>query len=310
VLKSTNKLSVPSIDSVKINYYTGGGTPRWTNVALEIDANNDTDEIPIKFSDRESGAGTLYDKVEIEIMPFQLQSVADVWTGKKNWTTINSINYPFFPKFANPVSLDADYKLIINGSTYPETAESVYTNIGGLYVSFQRHPIEPAIRMYGNNITITEFRITGNEYKQISVNKLSAGTGDKILTLQNKYLNSSELAQQIVNMVYSQVRYCVESIERPLRIDFNPNISFRDVVKIKNKILDTIKFFQIVDITHNFDVKNQTFDIYTEIKAREIDTSIFYSPGYWGQILDGGKRIYWGATDDGAGQYWGGRIYG
>jgi len=164
--------------------------------------------------------------------------------------------------------------------------------------------------MYGNTITITEFRITGNEYKQISINKFSVGTGDKILTLQNKYLTNTEFAQQIVNIVYSQVRYCVESIERPLRIDFNPAISFRDAIKINNKILDTIKIFQIVDITHNFEVGNKTFDIYTEVKAREIDTSIFYSPGYWGQILDGGKRIYWGSTNEGSGQYWGGKLYG
>jgi len=310
ILKSTNRLSIPSIDSVTINYYTGGGTPRWTNIALEIDASEDTAEIPIKFSDREAGEGTIYDKVEIEVMPFQLQTVADVWTGRKNWITIAGNNYPFFPQFQNPVALDTDYKLIVNGSEYPETAEGVYTDIGGLSVSFQRHPITPVIRMYGNTITITEFRITGNEYKQISINKFSVGTGDKILTLQNKYLTNTEFAQQIVNIVYSQVRYCVESIERPLRIDFNPAISFRDAIKINNKILDTIKIFQIVDITHNFEVGNKTFDIYTEVKAREIDTSIFYSPGYWGQILDGGKRIYWGSTNEGSGQYWGGKLYG
>jgi hypothetical protein len=310
ILKSTNRLSIPSIDSVTINYYTGGGTPRWTNIALEIDASEDTAEIPIKFSDREAGEGTIYDKVEIEVMPFQLQTVADVWTGSKNWITIAGNNYPFFPQFQNPVALDTDYKLIVNGSEYPETAEGVYTDIGGLSVSFQRHPTTPVIRMYGNTITITEFRITGNEYKQISISKFSVGTGDKILTLQNKYLTNTEFAQQIVNIVYSQVRYCVESIERPLRIDFNPAISFRDAIKINNKILDTIKIFQIVDITHNFEVGNKTFDIYTEVKAREIDTSIFYSPGYWGQILDGGKRIYWGSTNEGSGQYWGGKLYG
>jgi hypothetical protein len=310
VFKSTNRVSVPSLDSVQINYYTGGGTPRWTNIALEIDASDDTEEIPIKFSDREAGGSTVYDKVEIEVAPFQLQTTADVWTGTKNWITTAGINYPFFPQFQNPVSLDTDYKLIINGSEYPVTAEGVYSETGGLYVSFQRHPISPTIRMYGDTITITEFRITGNAYKQMSISKLSAGTGDKILTLQNKYLTNAELAQQIVNIVYSQVKDCVESIERPLRINFNPAISFRDAIKINNKILNTIKIFQIVNIAHNFEVKKNNFDIYTEVKAREIDMSIFYNPGYWGQILAGGNRIYWGATNEGAGQYWGGRLYG
>ena len=65
-----------------------------------------------------------------------------------------------------------------------------------------------------------------------------------------------------------------------------------------------------MDITHNFEVGNKTFDIYTEVKAREIDTSIFYSPGYGGQILAAGKRIYWGSTNEGSGQYWGGKLYG
>jgi len=297
----------PKLYSVEVSYFSGSGTQRWSKIAYEF-SDDDLDELPMSFNDEREGQRQQYDKVEVAIEPFILVAVTDIWQGQVDWQTVKNKNYTFNPEFDNPVKIDGDYKLYINSVEFLE-GETTHDN---LTVSFTKHPVKPIIMIKQSGdtqVTITGFKLTGKQYIRGNRTIASAGTGLKVLRIENNYINSSSFAQQIASNKYTEMKDVIGSMDRDTGIDWLPVLNFLDIIQIKNTTLGTTKMYRIYKISHEYNVLSKEAMVSTKIRCKEIDRSIFYDPLYWDDVRNE-ERIYWGADVNGNPRYRGGRIFG
>lgn len=295
--------SLPYIDEVSLAWNTGGGETRWNGIGLEL-LSDDINELPITFSDEYEGKKTQFNKVEVQVNKYFLQAVDKVWESETGWIAETGKTYNYNPLFSNPVEIDDDYKLKINGYYYPE-GESTY---GNLTVNFTRHPVKPRIEITASADTeITEFFIEGKSWEQSSPKLYYAGEGDRVKTITSKYLSSGELAQKIANNTYLQLKDIKGNITRAMKIGWCPTINFRDLIKVSNTDFGITKLYQVIGLTFDFNVLGN-LRAETRIRCKEVSLDIFYDPLYWEGRING-QVIYWGSKD-GVARYRGGRMYG
>ena len=297
---------IPKLYKVTTGYNGGQGQNKYSNVDIEV-SDDDIEELPMSFSDEREGERTQYDKVEVVVNPFYLQASKDVWTGVTGWLTEAGKTYDYTPELENPVKVDADFKLIINGDEY----QSGETTQNGLKVTFTKHPVKPTIeieQLGASQVSITEFRIEGKEYKQTSPATYSAGDGNKVLRIENKYINSGSFAQSMADKKLYELQEVKESIARDMSLFWCPTIRFQGLVSIRNEELGFTKLYQIYSVRHTFNALS-ALDVRTKIRTSEINESSMFDPGYWGELREG-KILYWGLDAASAKtKYWGGKLY-
>jgi len=297
---------VPKLYEVLTAYNGGQGQAKYSGVDIDI-SDNDVDEIPISFTDEANGERTQYDKVEVVINPYYLQAPANIWDGEVDWTTLAGETHNFTPAFDNPIKIDVNYRLVINGLEFQDGE----TTQGGLIVTFTKHPVTPIIDIKQETVpvVISEFYIEGQEYKQTSKETYSAGTGNKVLRIENKYINSGTFAQAIAEKKLYELKKVRESIANDMGIYWHPIIKFRGLVRISNEELGTTKLYEIYSIKQIFNTLPKDMRIETQIRVSEITVDSMSDPGIFGQYCDG-NVVYLGENPGGKYYFLGSNING
>lgn len=301
-------IQCPQISSFTLFYLIGSGDSRFNTGIKEIEI----EDLEQTISNEFSGENAIYNKVTIKSTPYTLQSVADVWVLEQSTTYAAGQSENYIVTFDNPCLNNATMRLYITITGVGEIEFPAGTSTASnLTVTFAKHPTEPTIELTAVTILeITKIRLSASAYLKtgaiVSINEdLESQSiyGLKEYIYDNDYVTTKSMADAIAVQLLRLSAYPVTYISSPEIIKFDDNIKINDIVRVEESETGLDTTFEVMGLIHRIDIDDLNFMKKTELQLREIDTSIYFTTGYWGM----GK--YWG-SEGGLPQYWGGDFYG
>jgi len=232
------------------------------------------------LSDCAGGESQIYSKVVVKANPYYLSTSRDVICdlGTPSWASGDDITYYADLEYPGKLGTsESDYMYChiitatgncryISGTNQKFAADTLIAN---LTVYFTVHNTKPTIRIVSTGShTVSSFKIYAYYYQNIGAIEAQAlapdynkfveefvGTGDSILEIDNPYIYSLTIANNIATGLiskYGKLRPYVSGV----RVAFSPHIQLYDLVKLIELNTGINRNFYVIGITHQLGIGN------------------------------------------------------